>query len=331
MPNSPIFKKLIKMADVLKVLCPQEYHRQFLLKGIRSDGRALDDFRSAAIQGNVISTADGSAMIRQGDSLVIASIQAELGRPRIDSPDQGKVEIRIQQSSTKWDLGGSGEEIRLHGTDVNFCVDSVQSLVDNGSLIDLKDLCLEKKKVCWILRCDMVILDGIASVDGFVTALSAALHSTTLPEVTLKPTDDNLEDVIMVSENGEAEEDEDDKDESLFTPERILVDTKKRRGLKLIGAKPIALSFFFFPWRSGEEESKLCILTDPSMEEMKALSGGEGVGSMTAVIGENNSICGLYLTGNGATVSDGSLDHCIALAASRRQLINRLITEACAK
>lgn len=300
--NSPKRRITKKMDEVLKSLSAQEYHESFLEKTIRSDGRGFDDFRPAVIQANVISSANGSAMIRQGDALIIASISAELGR-------KANVEVRLEQSSS------SDESCAI-------CADSLQNLLENGSIIDWKELEIEKDKLYWILNCDVVVLDGAPSVDGCLMALVAALNSTTLPEVILKPAEDQRIDTIS-AEEGEKEEDEDDKDEFLFTPERIRVDLKKKRNVKLKETRPVSSTFLFY-----RSKSDFVILADPSVEEIAAL--GE-TGMATIVMGEKRTICGVRMSGNGIAFDDDLMDRCVYLAESRRKLINRLIDEACKK
>jgi len=326
------------MGDILKLFNAEEYHRQFFVKGIRSDGRRFEEFRPAVVQTCVISTADGSSMIRQGDSLIIASIQAELGTPRADFADQGRVELRIEVSSAKPQIGD--EEILSPQTDVQFCTDVIQSLLDNGTLVDLKGLCVEEGKLCLVLRCDVVVLDGTPSIDGVLMAVSAALHCTTLPTVILKPQSTQIDDPdSSLLENGSFPQN--DQQENLFTSERIFVDVSQRRALKLNPTRSIASSFLLFRLKSttdiaestdgSDQSTNNFILADPSLEELKATRADDEHGSTAIIIGENQLLCGVYSSGAGAISSGDSFDHCLAIAEKRRRLVNRLIDEACSK
>lgn len=56
---------------------------------MRPDGRGLDGFRRCTVAMGEIGTADGSAIVRLGETAVIAGIKAEIANPPIDSPDTG--------------------------------------------------------------------------------------------------------------------------------------------------------------------------------------------------------------------------------------------------
>lgn len=56
---------------------------------VRPDGRGLDGFRRCTVAMGEIGTADGSAIVRLGETAVIAGIKAEIANPPIDSPDTG--------------------------------------------------------------------------------------------------------------------------------------------------------------------------------------------------------------------------------------------------
>lgn len=56
------------MASVhtFKTLQLREYHELFLTQGVRTDGRAFDQFRDVIVAKNTVSTADGSSMVKLG-------------------------------------------------------------------------------------------------------------------------------------------------------------------------------------------------------------------------------------------------------------------------
>ncbi|HME87067.1 MAG TPA: RNA-binding protein, partial [Candidatus Nanoarchaeia archaeon] len=61
----------------------------YLAKGIRFDGRKPDEFRKMKIEYGVTATAEGSARVTLGDTVVMAGVKMEIGKPYPDTPDQG--------------------------------------------------------------------------------------------------------------------------------------------------------------------------------------------------------------------------------------------------
>jgi len=76
-------------ASTFQKLHPAEYFRKFISQGVRPDGRLLTGFRPTTVHYGVISTANGSAMVRVGGTTVVCGVKAEVAEPRLDSPDQG--------------------------------------------------------------------------------------------------------------------------------------------------------------------------------------------------------------------------------------------------
>lgn len=77
-------------------LHPLSYHRQSIAKGQRVDGRQFDEFRPITLQASVITTANGSALVRQGNTTVIAAVKAELGEPEPLRPNEGLMQFSLE-------------------------------------------------------------------------------------------------------------------------------------------------------------------------------------------------------------------------------------------
>lgn len=72
-------------------------------------------------------------------------------------------------SSPKFRPGPPGEEAQC-STKI------VERIIMNSEAVDLKDLCIYKDKLVWVLYCDLVCIDYDGSViDACVGALMAAL------------------------------------------------------------------------------------------------------------------------------------------------------------
>ncbi|XP_049709140.1 exosome complex component RRP43 isoform X2 [Elephas maximus indicus] len=81
-----------KMAAGFKTVEPLEYYRRFLKENCRPDGRELGEFRTTTVNVGSISTADGSALVKLGNTTVICGIKAEFAAPPTDAPDKGYIE-----------------------------------------------------------------------------------------------------------------------------------------------------------------------------------------------------------------------------------------------
>nr|XP_021586168.1 exosome complex component RRP43 isoform X1 [Ictidomys tridecemlineatus] len=70
---------------------PMEYYRRFLKENCRPDGRELGEFRTTTVNIGSISTADGSALVKLGNTTVVCGVKAEFAAPPTDAPDKGYV------------------------------------------------------------------------------------------------------------------------------------------------------------------------------------------------------------------------------------------------
>ena len=68
------FNILIEL--VIRTLQPLEYYKTFLDRKTRPDGRSLLEFRETTLNVNSIGTADGSAIVKCGNTTIICGIKA---------------------------------------------------------------------------------------------------------------------------------------------------------------------------------------------------------------------------------------------------------------
>ncbi len=77
-------------AKEFKGIQPEEYFRQHVEQNVRPDGRdSLTGLRPVSISTGTIGTADGSAVVKQGNTLVVCGVKLELAPPKPEKPDQG--------------------------------------------------------------------------------------------------------------------------------------------------------------------------------------------------------------------------------------------------
>ncbi|XP_067348317.1 exosome complex component RRP43 isoform X2 [Channa argus] len=170
------------MAAGFKTAEPLEYHRTFLKENCRPDGRELSEFRTTTLNIGSISTADGSALVKVGNTTVICGIKAELATPTVETPGKGYIVPNVDLPplcSSRFRPGPPGEQAQAAS---QFIADVIES----SEVIQTEDLCIERGKLCWVLYADIMCLDYDGNVlDACIIALLAALKNTKLPEVTI--------------------------------------------------------------------------------------------------------------------------------------------------
>uniref|UniRef100_A0A4W5LCU5 Ribosomal RNA-processing protein 43 n=1 Tax=Hucho hucho TaxID=62062 RepID=A0A4W5LCU5_9TELE len=150
---------------------PLEYHRSFLKENCRPDGRELGEFRTTTLNIGSISTADGSALVKIGNTTVMCGIKGELANPPVDAPNKGYIVPNVDLPplcSSRFRPGPPGEQAQA----------ASQFIADV--------LCVCVPQLCWVLYCDIMCLDYDGNLlDACLIALLAALKNARLPEVTV--------------------------------------------------------------------------------------------------------------------------------------------------
>ncbi|MBN3325434.1 EXOS8 protein, partial [Atractosteus spatula] len=181
------------MAAGYKTADPLEYHRSFLKENCRPDGRELGEFRTTTLNIGSVSTADGSALVKIGNTTIICGIKAELTAPPVDAPNKGYIVPNVDLPplcSSRFRPGPPGEQAQAAS---QFIADVIES----SQVIQREDICIEKGKLCWVLYCDIMCLDYDGNIlDACIIALIAALKNVQLPEVNIN-TETELAEVNM--------------------------------------------------------------------------------------------------------------------------------------
>ncbi|XP_014483494.1 PREDICTED: exosome complex component RRP43-like [Dinoponera quadriceps] len=163
-----------------KMIHPVKYLQDHSVQDIRPDGRKFLSFRPISINISSIVQADGSAIFKLGNTTVVCGIKAELTTPKIDTPECGYIVPNVELPplcSPKFRPGPPSEQAQV-----------ISKLIDiilrNSTALDLTDLCICKRKLVWVLYCDILCLNYNGSViDACTGALTAALKTLTLPVV----------------------------------------------------------------------------------------------------------------------------------------------------
>ncbi|KAJ2659866.1 hypothetical protein IWW48_003272 [Coemansia sp. RSA 1200] len=165
-----------------------EFQRRFLTQETRHDGREFTQFRPTHVVKGAISTAQGSATVRIGNTTVVCGIKAEVGEPDVNSPDQGYLVANVElppMCSARFRPGAPSEEAQIASEHIHRLFNGTAG---NKGVVDLKTLCIEEGLAVWSLSADIVCLKYDGNIlDASIVALMAALEDLGLPSAQLDP------------------------------------------------------------------------------------------------------------------------------------------------
>lgn len=150
-----------------------------LKKGMRIDGRKLTDFRPIELKLGYVDNADGSALVRLGETQVLVGIKLEVGRPFPDSPNEGVLTVHaefVPTASPTFEPGPPDENAI-----------ELSRVIDRGlreaEVIDLSKLVLIPGEKVWVVWIDIYVLDHDGNLtDASALGIMAALLTTKMPK-----------------------------------------------------------------------------------------------------------------------------------------------------
>ncbi|HWQ20787.1 MAG TPA: exosome complex protein Rrp42 [Methanotrichaceae archaeon] len=156
----------------------KDFLYNLLLKGERSDGRGFEGYREISIERNLISKAEGSALVKLGKSQVLVGVKMQPGEPFPDSPNRGVIITNaelVPLASPTFEPGPPNET----GIELARLVDRG---VRESKAVDLEALCIVPGKQVWIIFIDVHILDDCGNIlDASSLGAIAALLTTKVP------------------------------------------------------------------------------------------------------------------------------------------------------
>lgn len=172
-------------ASIFQRLHPKAYLERFLAEGFRPDGRVLHGWREVSVNTGSISTTDGSALVRLGNTTVVCGVKAEIAEPDLDAGSKGFLVPNLDlpaMCSPRFKPGPPTEEAQVLSDRLN------EALIASG-ILPLESLCIQPNKAVWVLYVDATCInyDGNA-FDATLLAMVAALQNTRLPKATYDET-----------------------------------------------------------------------------------------------------------------------------------------------
>ncbi|TDL30067.1 hypothetical protein BD410DRAFT_811430 [Rickenella mellea] len=162
-------------------LHPRAYLERFISEGFRPDGRTSDDWRETSLNVGSISTADGSALVRVGDTTIVCGVKAEIAEPELDNPNDGFLVPNLDLPaicSPKFKPGPPVEDAQVLSA-------RLYDILLSSCVISPSSLCIHSGRAVWVLYVDATCInyDGNA-FDAALLAMVAALKNTRLPKAT---------------------------------------------------------------------------------------------------------------------------------------------------
>ncbi|NJE25825.1 exosome complex protein Rrp42 [Thermococcus sp. MV5] len=163
------------MASIMK-----DHILQLLKEEKRIDGRGLGDVRPLTIETDVIEKAEGSALVKLGDTQVLVGIKVDLGEPFPDLPNMGVITTNVEfvpLASPTFEPGPPDERAI-----------ELARVVDRGiresQAIDLEKLVIVPGKLVRVIFIDVHVLDHDGNLlDASGIGAIAALLSAKIPKV----------------------------------------------------------------------------------------------------------------------------------------------------
>ncbi len=163
------------IADIKK-----DYLLGLLKEGKRPDGRGFNDYRPISVETGVSKKAEGSALVKIGNTQVMVGIKLTLGEPFPDMPESGVLTTNAELrplASPSFEKGPPDEETV-----------EIARVVDRGlresKCMDLDKLCITPDELVWIVFVDIHALDYDGNLfDASTLGAIAALRNTYMPKV----------------------------------------------------------------------------------------------------------------------------------------------------
>ena len=147
----------------------------------RLDRRGLTEYRQPIrILTNISWTAEGSAQVQIGNTVVMAGVKLSIEKPYNDTPDEGGIMVNAELlplSSPEYEPGPPGEKAV-----------ELARVIDRGireaKAIDMKKLCIKGGEKAWFVIIDIITINDNGNLfDAAGLAALAALKSARFPVV----------------------------------------------------------------------------------------------------------------------------------------------------
>jgi exosome complex component RRP42 len=149
-----------------------------LSRGVRLDGRRLDEIRRIEIVPGYVEKAEGSALVRLGQTVVLAGVKTDIVAPFPDTPNEGVLVVHaefVPLASPTFEPGPPDENAIELARVIDRSLREIRAVA-------LDKLVIEPGKHVWRIYVDIYVLNHDGNLfDASMLATMAALMATRLP------------------------------------------------------------------------------------------------------------------------------------------------------
>lgn len=154
--------------------------KNLLKQDKRLDGRKTDQYREPIkVEYGIAKTAEGSARVQIGETVVTAGVKLSLEKPYPDTPDQGGIMVNVELlplSNPEFEPGPPG----IMAIELSRVVDRG---IREAKALDVKKLCVEKGEKVWTVGIDICPINDAGNLfDAAGLAALAALKDAKFPK-----------------------------------------------------------------------------------------------------------------------------------------------------
>ncbi len=153
--------------------------KKYLSENARFDGRKKDEFREIEIETAVSNKAEGSARVKIGKTEVIVGVKMATSEPYPDSPDQGSLMVSAELlplSSPRIELGPP----KFDSIEIGRIIDRV---VRESHFIDFSKLCIKEGEKVWTVFVDIYSINDDGNLlDAAGIGTLVALMNAKIPK-----------------------------------------------------------------------------------------------------------------------------------------------------
>ncbi len=154
--------------------------RKVVSNGERLDGRMKDEYRDVSVKTNIVSSAEGSARVSIGNTMVIAGVKMGIVEPYPDSLDEGTLMVAVEFIPFADPLFEPGPP-NVESIEVARVVDRA---IRESKAIDTKKLCIKEGEKVWSVSVDIDVINNDGNlIDASSIAAVAALATAKFPLV----------------------------------------------------------------------------------------------------------------------------------------------------
>jgi exosome complex component RRP42 len=157
----------------------RERIKKYLEEGKRFDGRKTDEFRDITIEPGVSKNAEGSVKVKIGKTEVFVGVKMNVSEPYADSSDKGNLMVTAEflpLSSARFELGPP----KIESIELGRVIDRI---IRESKFIELEKLCIKEGEKVWSVFIDIYSINDDGNLlDAAGIGAIAALKIAKIPK-----------------------------------------------------------------------------------------------------------------------------------------------------